>query len=192
VKIAIYGWTLSIDLTKRWASDIPKKKKGIFHISDGCSIMLDDNDRRIIGHIQGDIPLSRTPFLDLAETAGMDEGDVIARIKRLKDEGIIRRFGATLRHQEAGFSANAMVAWRVPDERITEVGERLAGFREVTHCYQRVMHQKWPYNLYTMLHGKSEEQCRQLAGKMSRAVGIDNYILLFSTEEFKKTSMEYF
>ena len=106
--------------------------------------------------------------------------------------GIIRRFGATLRHQEAGFSSNAMVAWIVPDERIEEVGETMAGFREVTHCYQRRTQRDWRYNLYTMIHGDNRDECYRIARRMSRHTGIDEYTLLFSEKEFKKTSMEYF
>ena len=110
----------------------------------------------------------------------------------LKKQGIIRRFGATLRHQEAGFSSNAMIAWLVPDDRVEEAGNILAKFREVTHCYQRKPQADWRYNLYTMVHGSNRDQCYQIAERMSHSVGIDEYVLLFSEKEFKKTSMEYF
>jgi DNA-binding Lrp family transcriptional regulator len=97
-----------------------------------------------------------------------------------------------LRHQAAGFKSNAMVAWLVPDDRTEEIGKALAQFREVTHCYQRTPHKEWRYNLYTMIHAGSRDQCRKIAEKMSRSTGIDEYIMLFSEKEFKKTSMEYF
>jgi siroheme decarboxylase len=154
--------------------------------------MIDETDKRIIQLIQGDLPVDARPFAVLAKKLGMEEDEFIERVKSLKKRGIIRRFGATLRHQEAGFSANAMVAWMVPEERIEEVGGAMAAFREVTHCYQRQSHKDWKYNFYTMIHGESEEQCYRIAEKMSAETGMTDYVLLFSEKEFKKTSMKYF
>jgi DNA-binding Lrp family transcriptional regulator len=154
--------------------------------------MIDEVDKKVIQLIQGDLPLERRPFGVLAEKAGISEEEFVERVASLKKRGIIRRFGATLRHQEAGFSSNAMVAWIVPEERIEEVGKAMAKFRAVTHCYQRKTVKAWPYNLYTMIHGDDREECRELAKKMSRKAGIQDYILLFSEKEFKKTSMKYF
>lgn len=149
-------------------------------------------DKKVISLIQGDTPLDPRPFAVMARKIGISEEEFIKRVKTLKERGIIRRFGATLRHQEAGYGANAMVAWLVPESRIEEVGRRLAEFREVTHCYERKAQPKWPYNLYTMLHGETRSQCRHVAEKMSEAVGIKDYLLLFSEKELKKTSMQYF
>ena len=154
--------------------------------------MIDKIDKKVIRLIQGDLPVDPRPFAILADRIGLTEAQFIARIKDLKKRGIIRRFGATLRHQEAGFSSNAMVAWVVPDQRIDEVGKILANFREVTHCYQRRPQGDWPYNLYTMIHGSNRDQCFQIAARMSRSADIDEYKLLFSEKEFRKTSMEYF
>lgn len=108
------------------------------------------------------------------------------------EKGIIRRFGATLYHQEAGFSSNAMVAWIVPDNKIDETGRMLSELREVTHCYHRRPQKDWKYNLYTMIHGDSRDECHEIARRMSELSGIKKYALLFSEEEFKKTSMEYY
>jgi DNA-binding Lrp family transcriptional regulator len=154
--------------------------------------MIDKIDKKVIRLIQGDLPVDPRPFAILADRIGLTEAQFIARIKDLKKRGIIRRFGATLRHQEAGFSSNAMVAWVVPDQRIDEVGKILADFKEVTHCYQRRPQGDWPYNLYTMIHGSNRNQCFQIAARMSRSADIDEYKLLFSEKEFRKTSMEYF
>jgi DNA-binding Lrp family transcriptional regulator len=156
--------------------------------------MIGELDRKVINLIQGDLPLDSRPFAVMAEKIGITEEEFLARVKGLEKKGIIRRFGATLHHQEAGFSSNAMVAWLVPLDRVEEVGNILAQFPEVTHCYQRKPEpdKDWPYNLYTMVHGSNRNQCRQIAERMSRSAGIDNYILLFSEKEFKKTSMEYF
>jgi DNA-binding Lrp family transcriptional regulator len=154
--------------------------------------MTDELDKKVISLIQGDLPVDQRPFAVMAEQIGITEALFIERVQNLKKQGIIRRFGATLRHQEAGFSSNAMVAWLVPDHRIDEVGEILARFREVTHCYQRKPQNDWPYNLYTMVHGNNRKQCYQIAKQMSQSSGIDDYELLFSEKEFRKISMEYF
>jgi DNA-binding Lrp family transcriptional regulator len=154
--------------------------------------MIDPLDKKVIQLVQGDLPLDPKPFALLAEQLGITEHEFIARIRSLKEKGVIRRFGATLRHQEAGFSSNAMVAWNVPEERVKEVGKILAGFREVTHCYQRSAEPHWPYNVYTMIHGDNREECHALARRMSEKVGVEAYVLLFSEKEFKKTSMQYF
>jgi len=155
-------------------------------------IVIDELDKKVISLIQGDLPLNRKPFAVMADKIGMSEEELLRRANDLKKRGIIRRFGATLRHQEAGFSSNAMVAWFVPDDLTEETGNILARFREVTHCYQRKPQKDWQYNLYTMIHGNNPDECYRIADRMSRAVKIDNYVLLFSKKEFKKTSMEYF
>ena len=154
--------------------------------------MIDDLDKKIIGFIQGDLPLDLKPFAVIADKIGITEDECVERIRSLKERGIIRRFGATLRHQEAGFSSNAMIAWLVPDDRVEEVGRTMAGFREVTHCYQRRPEKDWKYNLYTMIHGDTKGECNRIAQRMSQQARIDDYALLFSEKEFKKTSMEYF
>jgi siroheme decarboxylase len=154
--------------------------------------MIDNVDKKVISLIQGDLPLNRQPFAVMAEQIGISEEEFLKRTNDLKKRGIIRRFGATLRHQEAGFSSNAMVAWDVPDARIEKAGKVLARFREVTHCYQRKPQKDWQYNLYTMVHGSNPDECYRIAERMSCAAKIKDYVLLFSEKEFKKTSMEYF
>ncbi|MEZ4525568.1 MAG: Lrp/AsnC family transcriptional regulator [Desulfobacterales bacterium] len=154
--------------------------------------MLTELEKKIIASVQGDIPISPRPYLEIAQHLGISEDQVLETLQDLCDRGIIRRFGATLRHQKSGFSANAMVAWKVAEERIGEVGKKMAGFREVSHCYRRNPTKDWPYNLYTMIHAKDEESCREIAIRMSQASGEKDYSLLFSRTELKKTSMQYF
>jgi DNA-binding Lrp family transcriptional regulator len=154
--------------------------------------MIDDIDKKIIQLSQGDLPLDLKPFSLLAQKIGIPEEELLSRVKSLKERGVIRRFGATLRHQEAGFGSNAMVAWKVPENKVDEVGSAMAGFREVTHCYQRQVEKDWLYNLYTMIHGESREECYRIAKRISQETGIRDYVLLFSEKEFKKTSMKYF
>jgi len=154
--------------------------------------MIDELDRRIIRQLQGDVSLDSRLFALMAKELGIREDELIERIKALKDRGVIRRFGATLRHRKAGFMSNVMVAWSLPDGRVDEAGRIFSGFPEVTHCYQRKRQKGWNYNLYTMVHAGNREQCSRIAKHMAQSVGTEEYILLFTEKEFKKTSMEYF
>ncbi|HEJ83601.1 MAG TPA: Lrp/AsnC family transcriptional regulator [Desulfobacteraceae bacterium] len=144
--------------------------------------------------LQKDLPLDPRPFAVMADRVGITEEEFIERVKVFVSKGIIRRFGATLYHQEAGFPSNAMVAWVVDeDEEETEkAGRAMAEFKEVTHCYQRKPRKNWKYNLYTMIHADSRGECYEIARRISQSTGIHEYILLFSEKEYKKTSMEYF
>jgi siroheme decarboxylase len=154
--------------------------------------MLTDLQKKIIAAIQGDLPVTPRPYLEIAEKIGADEETILAELKRLCDEGIIRRFGATLRHQKSGFTANAMIAWRVDEEHIDAAGREAARFKQVSHCYRRNPAPDWPYNLYTMVHARDEASCRAIAEQISRKIDVTDYAVLFSRKELKKTSMQYF
>ncbi len=154
--------------------------------------ILTDLEKKVIASIQGDIPVVRRPYRVLAERIGITEEAFLETLQHLTEQGVIRRFGATLRHQKSGFQANAMTAWQVAEERIEDVGQIMASFRAVSHCYRRDPTDGWPYNLYTMIHGKTESDCRQTAQKMSEKAGVYTYRLLFSRRELKKISMTYF
>ena len=154
--------------------------------------MLTELEKKIIASIQEDIAVVERPFLDIAQKLGLPEETLLESLKSLCRRGFIRRFGATLRHQKTGFTANAMVAWQVGEDRIDEVGNKMASFRQVSHCYRRNPTVSWPYNLYTMIHANDKAACRQIAHEMSRAAAVENYTLLFSRRELKKTSMVYF
>ena len=149
-------------------------------------------EKQIIASIQGDMPIVERPYLAIAERLGVTEDVVLDTLRNLDRRGVIRRFGATLRHQRSGFRANAMVAWKVDESRIDDVGPRMASFRAVSHCYRRNPTGEWPYNLYTMVHAADEDACREIAREMSAETGEKNYSLLFSRKELKKISMQYF
>ena len=154
--------------------------------------MLTDLEKNIIKAVQGDLPITPTPYGDIAKDLGITEEMLLDTLQSLCDRGVIRRFGATLRHQKSGFTANAMVAWCVEEERADQVGEIFAAFKEVSHCYHRQSTHDWPYNLYTMVHASDEANCRETAARMAEQAGVSDYELLFSREELKKTSMQYF
>ena len=153
---------------------------------------MDQIDKRIIARVQGDLPLVSRPFAELARELGLSEEQVVERLKALKERGVMRRFGATLRHQRSGFAANVMVAWRVEEERADQVGGLLAAHRRVSHCYHRRACPDFPFNLYSMVHGRSSDECRQLVEEMAAETQVADYIMLFSVEELKKTSMQYY
>ena len=154
--------------------------------------MLTRIEKRVIAAIQGDIEISARPYDKIAEDLGITTTELLEILEGLCDRGVIRRFGATLRHQKSGFSANAMVAWQVPEEKIEAVGSTLAGFTQVSHCYRRNPQAEWPFNLYTMIHATSEAECHQIAADMAARAQVNTYSLLFSRRELKKTSMAYF
>lgn len=139
-----------------------------------------------------DLPLTARPFAEVGQLLGLTEDEVLAIVHDLMGRQLIRRLAGVLWHRQAGFTANAMVVWRVPEERVKEVGEILARFPEVTHCYERSPQPGWQYNVFTMIHGTSKEQCEELAARLAREVNLDDYRLLFSTTELKKTSPRYF
>ena len=149
-------------------------------------------EKALIGELTGDLEIIPEPFSPLAERLGLSQRKLLALTRRLKETGTIRRFGATLRHRNSGFEANAMAVWLVPEERTEEVGKVIASYREVTHCYQRRPQADWPFNLYAMIHGPTEDHCCQVARRIAQTVGIDRYQLLFSLRELKKTTMRYF
>jgi DNA-binding Lrp family transcriptional regulator len=154
--------------------------------------MLTDLEKKVIASIQQTIPVVERPYAEIAQAVGVSEEEFLETLRRLSARGVIRRFGATLRHQRTGYSANAMAAWKVEDERADAVGRTLAGFPQVSHCYRRNPAPAWPYNLYTMIHAEDEAACRATAQRMALAAAVSEYALLFSREELKKTSMVYF
>ncbi len=153
---------------------------------------VDDHDRDLVRALQEDLPLAARPFAVLAERAGLTEDELLAGARQLLGQGVMRRYAAVLRHQEAGFEGNGMVCWRVPEDRIPEVGETLAASPLVTHCYHRPTYPDWPYPVYSMIHATSRRDCEHAAAELSRQVGVDDYLLLFSTREYKKERARYF
>lgn len=158
-----------------------------------------DVEREILSRVQGSLPDSATPYADIAREAGkaagreVTEAQVLDLLTSLKEEGVIRRFGATLKHQKAGYGANVMVAWKTADEdEALKFGPILAESQAISHCYYRPGASEWPYTLYTMVHGKSPEQCLEAVAELAESTGLTEYATLFSTRELKKISMTYF
>jgi DNA-binding Lrp family transcriptional regulator len=145
--------------------------------------------------MQRDIPLVAQPFVAVADELGISFDEAAAMHQDFLTSGRMRRFAAVLHHRKAGFGANAMGVWAGPQddpEALIKLGETMAGFRAVSHAYQRPSYPDWPYNLFTMVHGKSEEECEQTLAAISEATGITDRHALYSTKEFKKVRVRYF
>ena len=148
-------------------------------------------DRVVINELQQDLPLIPAPFTAMAARSSMDVESFLAQCQSLQQRGIMRRFGASVNHRRAGFKANAMACWVVPPEAVDAVGRKLASLREVSHCYERKTNPLWRYNLFAMIHGQTKEACQEIANKVSGETGLTDYILLYSTKEFKKVRVKY-
>lgn len=157
----------------------------------GTVTMLTELEKKISMLVQQEIAIEKRPFKSIAEKLGVSEEQVLATIRGLMTKGTIRKFGAILRHQKAGFPHNAMVIWAVSEEKIEFAGHALASFKEVTHCYERTPPFASKYNIFTMVHFAKENQ-ESVIKKLSQKTGIKDFEVLTSEREYKKSSMEYF
>ncbi len=152
---------------------------------------ISDIEQKILAVIQQGLPKSQNPFKDMAENIGIETAQLLSVLKDWKQQGKIRRIGAIVNHFKVGLCAGAMVVWQVEPERTEEVGKVLAEFEEVSHAYERRSDESWPYSLYTMVHGKSDEYVLQTVQRMSHACGISNYRILVTEKELKKVPPTY-
>jgi len=155
-------------------------------------VPYDDLDKAVIRATQGDLPVQTRPYAQAAAELGMSEEALVEHLAGMAERGILRRVAAILFHRRAGFSANGMGVWRVPDERIAELGPRMASFRGISHCYQRPTYEDWPYSVFTMAHGRSKEECDAILDAIAGQTGICERATLYSSTEFKKIRLLYF
>jgi DNA-binding Lrp family transcriptional regulator len=155
-------------------------------------IEVTDEDVRTILATQGPMPVISEPYAPAAEKLGVSQEAVLARLESLRERGGLRRVAAILYHRRAGFSANGMGVWKVPEAEILETGKRMASFRGVSHCYERPTYPDWPYAVFTMAHGRSKEECDAVLDSIAAATGITERATLYSSTEFKKVRMLYF
>ncbi|HEU03612.1 MAG TPA: Lrp/AsnC family transcriptional regulator [Nitrosopumilus sp.] len=151
-----------------------------------------EEDKEFIRELQKDLAITDKPFLKAAQKLGMSEDQIFEKLKHYEEIGVMRRYAAILRHRDVGFVANGMIVWKVPEQRIIEVGEKLGAFPQVSHCYQRPVYPDWPYNVFSMIHCKSQEEASDMAKEIQNQINVDEYKILFSAKEFKKTRVEYF
>lgn len=150
-------------------------------------LMISEEERRILKAVQDGLPICERPYLVKAQELCIAEGELIERLRKLLERGVIRRISASVAHRKLGFGANAMCVWKVPEDRVRAVGEKISRSPRITHCYARASVPGWDYNLYAMVHGKTREDCLDVIARLSAEVGIDDYLVLFSTCELKKT-----
>ncbi|MBN1491414.1 MAG: AsnC family transcriptional regulator [Phycisphaerae bacterium] len=153
---------------------------------------LSEQDVAAIRVLQRDLALVSEPFAALAAEAGCTTAELLVTARRLLERKQMRRFAAVLRHREAGFAHNCMAVWNVPDADVEAAGATMAGFDAVSHCYLRPRHPDWPYNLFTMVHGRTEQEVRGALDAIAEATGIAEREELASVCEYKKTRIEYF
>jgi DNA-binding Lrp family transcriptional regulator len=160
---------------------------------DGASAFeVDATDIAYIRATQGQLAIEPRPFDRVAEELGWDLERVLAHGRSLAERGFLRRFAGILNHRTAGFRANGMAVWRVPEERIEEFGQFVAGYRNVSHCYQRPTYEDWPYNVFSMLHHPKVAGVEAAAAAIASETGIDDYRVLYSSTEFKKIRLPYY
>ncbi len=176
-----------IDEKKHEVKPTEEKKK-----INNVKFVPTEKDKEFIRELQKDLEIVDRPFLNTAQKLGITEEELFQKLKHYEDIGVMRRFAAILRHRDAGFIANGMIVWKVPDDRITEVGETLGSFPQVSHCYQRPVYNDWPYNVFSMIHCKSKDEAKNMAKEIQKVIHVDEYNILFSAREFKKTRVEYF
>jgi siroheme decarboxylase len=155
-------------------------------------IELSEEDIATVRATQGPMPVVSEPYAPAAERLGVPVEAVLDRLESLRERGGLRRVAAILYHRRAGFSANGMGVWAVPDGEILDTGKRMAAFRGISHCYQRPTYADWPYSVFTMAHGRSKEECDAILDSIADATGITDRATLYSSTEFKKVRMLYF
>jgi siroheme decarboxylase len=155
-------------------------------------IELSEEDIATVRATQGPMPVVSEPYAPAAERLGVPVATVLERLESLRERGGLRRVAAILYHRRAGFSANGMGVWAVPEEEILQTGKRMAAFRGISHCYQRPTYADWPYSVFTMAHGRSKEECDAILDSIADTTGITDRATLYSSTEFKKVRMLYF
>lgn len=188
--LRLYKIGVKLDVLNQDPSD-PKPNEELKTVSQ-AKFTVTDLDKKFIRVLQEDIETTAEPFKKSARALGITTGELFAKAKEYEQLGVIRRFAAILRHRDAGFSANGMVVWKVPEDKIDEVGYKLATFPQVSHCYRRPVFYDWPFNLFSMVHARTLKAAERIAESMSSAVKIKEYSILFSTREFKKQRVKYF
>jgi len=195
--IKLYKIGVKLDMTGKTAADAkvtvleherPERK------AEMPAPDLSDLELATIRVVQHDLANVERPFAVYADHigAGVTETDVLTVLRSLKERKLMRRFAAVMNHRSAGFKANAMGVWAVPEDRLDQIGPQMAGFAAVSHCYRRPTYDDWPYSVFTMVHGRSARDCEATIEAIRTETGVDEYCLLWSVKEYKKVRLEYF
>ena len=169
----------------------PKPTEGIKELNPE-KIHLTELDKDFIRELQKDLEIIPEPFVKSAEKLSISTEELFDKAREFEKDGIMRRYAAILRHRDAGFTANGMIVWKVPDNIIDKIGFKLATFSQVSHCYRRPTYPDWEFNLFSMIHARSFDSAEKIAKEISNTIRIYNYKILFSSREFKKERVKYF
>jgi DNA-binding Lrp family transcriptional regulator len=151
---------------------------------------MESKDLELLRALQAGIPIEPEPFKKVGEQLKLSQAEVIGRIANMIQSGKIKRLAASISHRSIGYRANAMVVWNVPNARVDEVGEKMASYKEVSHCYLRSRNKHWKYNIYIVIHGRSKKACLEIVDKIAKETKIEDYEVLFSERELKKTGIK--
>jgi DNA-binding Lrp family transcriptional regulator len=152
----------------------------------------DEFDVAVIRALQGDMPVVPEPYAPAAEVLQIPQQTLLEHLEAMRERRLLRRVAAILYHRRAGFSANGMGVWKVPQDRVLQIGGRMASFRGISHCYERPTYADWPYSVFTMAHGRSKEECDAILDSIAADTGITERATLYSSTEFKKIRLLYF
>jgi siroheme decarboxylase len=193
---ALHLFKIGVEFDVEGTAKLGEKKPGGCTHKDRKAVdtSLTDLEIRFVREMQNDLAIEPEPFAATASRLGVSLEELQRTAAAMIEDGRMRRFSAVLRHREVGFTANAMGVWaaRGTEAEILAAGEKMAGFRAVTHCYRRPTYPDWPYNLFTMVHGRTPAECEAVLAEISRQTGVTDYAVLYSTKEWKKVRVEYF
>jgi len=146
-------------------------------------------DHEILRVIQDGVPVTREPFKEAADKLGMTQEELVERVKAMNENGLIRRFSANINQRKLGITANAVVVWNIPEEKMEAAVPVFLERGEISHIYERRVYPgRWEYNLYTVVHDYDRESVERFAKKIADEIGVDDYQVLFSKRRFKGTS----
>lgn len=193
--LKLYKIGVKLDMTGKAKPD--DKAEVLAHEKPHRAALMDipefsEMELNIIRETQEDLPLVARPFAAMAIEADCSENEVLTTLETFKEKSYMRRFAAVMNHRHAGYKANAMGVWAVPENKCEELGPIMAGFASVSHCYKRPTYEDWPYSIFTMVHGHKASDCEETIAAIARDTGINEYTLLWSIKEYKKVRVRYF
>ncbi len=189
---ALRLFNFGVDLDMVGGGDPKAKRERKRPTLEPPAALPSEREVEAIRALQTDLPTVPEPIAALAEEHGFTADELLEHGRRFLEDGRMRRFAAVLNHRRAGFVQNGMGVWKVDAERVEEAGRIMASYRGVSHCYERPVYEDWPYRLFSMTHGRDKEECEAVLAALSEETGIEEYAVLYSTREYKKTRLKYF
>ena len=190
--LTLYKIGVKLDMTGKMEPTATSDDKGFRSPIVQQTVALTPKERAFVREMQQHIEYVPEPFAAVAAAVGVSQSELFEMAADLGERKMFRRFAAILRHQKAGYKVNGMGVWEVDPDKADEAGDIMSSFRNISHCYLRPTYPDWPYNVFSMIHGRSKEDCEAVAKAVQERTGIQNYTMLYSTREFKKTRVEYF